>query len=52
MRPLSETPKSAIALPITPAGCAKNRGDPHRGRQFPLPLDEAYGAFYILLAGQ
>src|SRR5258706_842643 len=49
--PYPETPKSAIALPITPAGCERPLAILVAGVSSRLPLDEAYGAFYDLLAG-
>ncbi len=48
--PYPETPKSAMALPITPAGCERPLAILVAGVSSRLPLDEAYGAFYDLLA--
>src|SRR5258706_8251872 len=48
--PYPETPKSAMALPITPAGCERPLGILVAGVSSRLPVDEAYGAFYDLLA--
>src|SRR5258706_10850022 len=48
--PYPETPKSALALPITPAGCERPLAILVAGVSSRLPLDEAYGAFYDLLA--
>src|SRR6266403_2865510 len=49
--PYPETPKSALALPITPAGCERPLAILVAGVSSRLPLDEAYGAFHDLLAG-
>jgi len=49
--PYAETPKSAMALPITPAGCERPLAILVAGVSSRLPLDEAYGAFYDLMAG-
>jgi signal transduction histidine kinase len=49
--PYPETPKSAVALPITPAGCERPLAILVAGVSSRLPFSEAYGAFYDLLAG-
>lgn len=49
-RPYAETPKTAVALPITPAGCERPLGILVAGVSPRLPLTEDYSAFYDLLA--
>jgi GAF domain-containing protein len=48
--PYPETPKTALALPITPAGCARPLAVLIAGVSSRLPLTEDYSAFYDLLA--
>ena len=48
--PYPEPPKTALALPITPPGCERPVAVVIVGVSSRLPLDEAYRAFFDLLA--